>query len=291
MDHPIAETFREAANLCRHDGRRKGNCLHFIAGEQIVYSGDIHGHRQNLARLIGLADLPGHPSHRLVLQELIHGAPDGSADGPDRSLDVLLRAARLKVAHPEQVFFVMGNHDMAQACGQEITKGGQGVCKAFDDALRADFPDAADEIRASLHDYLLSLPLAGRCENGLFMTHSLPAPNRMERMDWTILDRPYVPEDFRRGGSVYEWTWGRGHTSEQLRELAERLEAHFFLLGHQPVEEGYRIDHGKAVILSSNHARGRMMLFDAGARVTDFGLLDLIQPIVTGDSPGAMERT
>ena len=125
MTHPIAEAFTQAAELVAADANRRGNCLHFQAGLEIVYVGDIHGHRQNLAKVIRWADLGFSAERRLVLQEIIHGGPADPA-GNDRSFEVLLRAARLKIAYPQQVFFLMGNHDLAQFAGGEIAKEGRG---------------------------------------------------------------------------------------------------------------------------------------------------------------------
>jgi len=279
MPHPVANTFHQAAELVASSPIRRGNCLHFAESDEIVYAGDIHGHRQNLARVIARSDLPGHPSRRLVLQELLHGGPIDEKGG-DRSVEVLLRAARLKINHPDRVFFLIANHDLAQLTGNEITKNGVGMCKAFDAGVDHAFGDSAGEVRAAVHELLRSLPLAARCPNGMFLAHSLPSPDRMELVDWDILNRPYRDEDLRRGGSLYEWTWGRRHTAEQLADLAGRLDAEQFLMGHQPVE-AYEIQHDRAVILASDSAHGVVMIFSAGEPVPNERLAELIKPIVT----------
>ncbi len=278
MAHPVANTFASAAELVAEDDNRQGNCLVFRPGEKIIYVGDIHGHRRNLAKVIAHAALGAHPARRLVLQELIHGGQPDQA-GADRSVEVLLRAARLKISYPKQVFFLMANHDIAQITGQEITKEGRGECESFDAGLDNSFgPDAA-EVRSGVHKLLGSLPLAARCENGVFMAHSLPGSNRMDLIDFDILNRPYVDEDFQRGGTLYEWTWGRGHSAEQLAELAERLEVSRFLLGHQPCKTGYQVQHDTSIILDSHHSHGVIMEFDAGLPLNE-NLDEHIRPIV-----------
>ena len=278
MAHPVAKTFVAAAELVAEDDNRRGNCLLFKQGEKIVYVGDIHGNRRNLAKVIAYAALGSHPHRRLILQELIHG---GEADqaGNDRSVEVLLRAARLKISYPRQVFFLLANHDISQITGHEIIKDGRGECESFDAGLDNSFgPDVAD-VRSAVHRLFRSQPLAARCENGLFMTHSLPSPNRMDLIDWDILTRPYVDEDFHRGGTLYEWTWGRGHSAEQLAEIAGRLDAKQFLLGHQPCQTGYQIQHGVSIILDSHHSHGVIMEFDAGLPL-DENIDEHIRPIV-----------
>lgn len=278
MAHPVTNTFTSAAELVAEDDNRQGNCLLFKPGEKIIYVGDIHGHRQNLAKVIAHAALGVHPHCRLVLQELIHGGPTDQA-GDDRSVDVLLRAARLKISYPRQVFFLLSNHDISQITGHEILKDGRGECEAFDASLDSSFgPDAA-EVRSAVQQLLRSQPLAARCENGLFMTHSLPSPDRMDLIDWDILDRPYVDEDFVRGGTLYEWTWGRDHPEEQLADLADRLGARRFLLGHQPCKTGYQSQHDRSIIIDSHHSHGVIMEFDAGLPL-DEDIDEHIQPIV-----------
>lgn len=279
MAHPTASAFIQAGELVRTDAIRRGNCLHFESGLEIVYTGDIHGHRQNLSKIIRWADLGRHPDRRLVLQEIVHEDTE-DADADDRSFEPLLRAARLKASYPQQVFFLMGNHDLAQFAGGEITKGGRGQCKSFETALENSFGADAAEVRSAIYGFLHSLPLACRCENGLFLTHSLPSPSRMKLMDWNILDRAYEEQDLPRGGSLYEWTWGRGHTDAQVAELAEKLDARLFLLGHQPVESGFEQPCRGLGLLASDHPHGKIVVFDSAAQITHDDLPTLVKPIV-----------
>jgi hypothetical protein len=277
MAHPIANVFREVSALLQNDANRRGNLLHFGEGDEIVFAGDIHGHRQNLAKIINFAALGSHPSRKLILHEIIHGPLD--AERQDRSLEVLLRAVRLKLSYPGQVFFLLGNHDVAQMTGNEITKDGFGVVRTFDATLESMFGQDAQEVRQAAYDMFISQPLAARCWNGMFLSHSLPGPTRMSLMDWSVLGRPYREADLHRGAGIYEWTWGRDHSASQMIELTSRLEARQFILGHQPVEEGYRIVHGCMVILSSDTPHGCIMVLDAGQQVEDEELIDHIRQI------------
>jgi hypothetical protein len=279
MPHPAAESFDRAAALITSDPKRHGNLLTFAPGDEIICAGDIHGNRVNLAKIITFANLAARPKRRVIFQEIIHGGPVDPAGG-DRSYEMLLRAMRLKISFPDQVFFLLGNHDVAQFTGNEIAKEGRGECKAFDIGLDTAFGADAADVRAAILRALQCLPLAARCANGMFLTHSLPAPTRMGLVDWEILDRPYRPEDFRRGGTVYEWTWGRGHTAEQVAELAGRLQARQFILGHQPVKTGHAVQHGKVLILASDHEYGSILVFDSGKEIADDGLTVLVKKIM-----------
>lgn len=280
MANPVAEIFRTCVQLLVTCPKRRGNCLFFEPGDEVIYAGDIHGHRGNLTKIINFAQLGSHPNRRLVLQEIIHGGPADQA-GADRSVDLLLRAVRLKISYPGQVHFLLANHDLAQCTGNEITKDGRGVCKAFEQGLEQTFGPESAEVQGALYEMLLSTPLAARCPNGVLMSHSLPAPERMSLVDWSILERPYQDSDFARGGTVYEWVWGRRHLAEQLDEIAQRLGASFFLLGHQPRDEGYEVVDGRAAILDSNHANGCIAIFSAGEAISPDSLSGRIRRIAS----------
>jgi hypothetical protein len=268
LPHVVAEIFHQAAALNRDDPRRRGNTLMLEAGCQVLVAGDIHGHRGNLNKLIEHAGLARRPAVRLVLQEIVHGPPE-AATGHDRSIELLLRAARLKVAHPQQALFVLGNHDLAEVTGNEITKDGRGTCKAFAAGVAYCFAEAAGEIMPAVKEFLLSAPIAIKCPNKVLVAHSAPSPDRMEKAGVDVLGRPSEPADLRRGGGAYEWTWGRGHTPQQLRELAAQLDVSLFVLGHMHVPHGCEAVGDVALVLASDTDHGCMVEFD-GDQVPSF---------------------
>src|SRR4051795_13338995 len=69
---------------------------------EVWMTGDIHDHRQNLAKLIAAADLRNNPQRHVVLHELIHG-DHYDTSGAEDSWVSLARAAELKCDFPEQV--------------------------------------------------------------------------------------------------------------------------------------------------------------------------------------------
>lgn len=283
MSHPVADIFRQAAAVSRTDSRRRGNVVSLAGDDQVLYSGDLHGHRENLGKIIAAAGL-GKDSHsRVVIQEVIHGPLD--ADGLDRSLSLLMRVARLKLAHPVQVLTLLANHDIAQITGNEITKGGMGVCEAFTRGVRDSYGDDTDEVIAGMNEFLLAMPLAIRCPNGLWMSHSLPSPSRQELAGLDILDRPTTLDDLSRGRPVYEWTWGRGHTPEQIESLAAQLGVSVFLLAHRHCENGYEVISDRCLTVLSDHAHGCVVRFGASEPMTGERLQKRIIPIASL-SPG-----
>jgi len=247
-------------------------------GCEALVTGDIHGNRTGLAKIIAAAQLDRHPQRRLILQEIIHGPPDPRS-GHDRSIDLLLRSARLTIAHPEQVFFLLGNHDVAQVSGGEITKDGRRVCEQFLAGVRYACGDAADEVLDGVKEFLLSIPLAVRCPSGVFICHSVPGPKRMARAGTEILQRAYTDADLRRGGAVYEWTWGRGHSPEQLEALAQQLGVEFFILGHRHTPYGWEEISPRGITIASDHEHGVLLQFPADTLLSAGTVEAFVKPI------------
>jgi hypothetical protein len=143
-------------------------------------------------------------------------------------------------------------------------KDGRGYCESFEAGVRHGFGDEADEVLEAMNELFLSLPLAIRTPNRVWISHSLPHPRRMDKAGTDIFSRPCTPEDLQRGGPVYEWTWGRGQTDEQVAELAETLDVDYFLLGHRPTPMGFETILDRAATIGTDHEHGVVVHFPAG---------------------------
>jgi len=268
VSHPVADLFKQAATLNADDDRRRGNVVYLGSGCRVIATGDIHGNREALNRIIRYADLSGRSETRLILQEIVHGPVDPRTKH-DRSIEVLLRAARLKIAHPREVLFLMGNHDVAELTGNEITRAGQPSCKTFAAGVAFAFGEAAGEVTDAMKEFLYSLPLAVVCPNNVLLSHSLPSPGRITDECFAVLERPYSPEDMRRGGGVYEWTWGRRHTEEMVADFARRMTVDYFILGHVHSPDGFDRVTPQAITLACDHGRGCVLPFSTDSPLTD----------------------
>ncbi len=267
MSHPVADIFRNAARINTEDNRRRGNTVWLETPCELVVAGDLHGQRPLLARIIKHADLADHPQRILVLQELIHGELDPKSN-KDRSIDLLLRAARLKVAHPEQLLFLLSNHDVAQITGREVSKDGRNLCRQFTADVISAFEGGGEEVLEAVLMFLQSQPLAVRTPGGVLIAHSIPSPAALDRIGAEILDRANHDEDLLRGGAVYEWTWGRRQEPEQIDALADQLGVEFFLLSHRPVDGSYEVISDRAVAITSENNSGCVASFDADRPLT-----------------------
>jgi Icc-related predicted phosphoesterase len=282
VGQPVADLFRQVAQLNQQDPRREGNVLHLQGDERAdcLVVGDLHGHRKNLTRVLGAADLPNHPDRCVVLQELIHG-PDDARSGTDRSIELLMRAARLKVQHPAQVVMILANHDLAEITGNEITKEGRGCCEAFGEGLVYAFGEEhADEIAGAMCEMLLSQPLAVRTAGGVMACHTLPSPGRMAKAGTEILARPYEPEDLTRGGAVYDWVWGRSQTPEQIEALAAELDVQLFVIAHTHVTGGAERIGERCVIITDDHEQGQVFHALVNERIAGDAVLEHIHPVI-----------
>ncbi|MHC4984822.1 MAG: metallophosphoesterase [Planctomycetota bacterium] len=276
--HAVADIFRRAADANRDDSRRQGNTVRLTEPGEMIVAGDIHGLRDHLSRIIAFANLPANPQRILVLQELIHG-PIDEKTGKDRSVELLLRAARLKLAHPQQVLFILGNHDLGQITDKEISKGGRSMCRQFADDVVASFANDGPVVLEAVLDFLASQPLAVRCPNGVLIAHSAPSPDRLGQSGADILDRDSRQDDLLRGGAVYDWTWGRNQNAEQLTDLAGKLGVGFLLLAHRHVEGGYERIGPNAAAIATDDPRGCVAVFNTGRPFTGDDFLDAVRPL------------
>jgi hypothetical protein len=246
-------------------------------------TGDIHDHRTNFRKLIRAADLAKHPNRHLILHELIHGDhfdPTGAED----SWQMLYEAAQLKCDFPNQVHFLLANHDLAQIHGEGIMKAGYSVCEAFNAGVKRDFGDRGTLVNVALSEFLLSLPLAVRAPNGLFMCHSLPGDEQLKSFDYSVFDRPLTGPDYkRRTGPVYQLVWGRKTSPAGIAEFAEKTGAKLIIAGHQPQESGYAVVGDRLLIIASDHNQGVFVTADTDEDYDIDRLVDRVQKFVALD--------
>ena len=76
-------TFRKAAEANLTDPVRRGSMLHFSDYNQVVMTGDLHGHRRNFEKIVKYCQLEHTPVRHVILHELIHEEPSVFGE-PDR---------------------------------------------------------------------------------------------------------------------------------------------------------------------------------------------------------------
>jgi hypothetical protein len=269
----VVETFGAAGDENNLSPLRAEQVVHLPEQGQVWMTGDIHDHRTNFSKLIAAANLAEHPQRHLVLHELIHG-DHFDQSGAEDSWRILYQAAELKCNFPNQVHFLLANHDLAQIHGEGIMKAGLSVCEAFNAGVKRDFASAGTMVTVAITEFLLSLPLAIKCPNGLLFCHSLPTDEQIQKFDFSVFDRPLEPADYkRRTGPVYQLIWGRNVTPAGVDQFTQQMDARLIITGHQPQDNGYFVNGDKHLIIASDHNQGVFLPLDLDEQYDMEGIL------------------
>ena len=252
------EAFESAAEELKLSPLRQGQVVTLPDSGTVVMTGDMHDHRTNFRKAVFKAGLDQGEDRHLILHELIHGDHFDDQSRED-SWVTLHRAAELYLDFPQQVHFLLANHDLAQIYGEGISKGGLSVCEAFTAAVDRDFGDKSAAVNVAITEFLLALPLAARAPAaGLFFCHSIPTEEQLDSFDYDVFGRDEMePGDYhRRTGPAYQLIWGRGVGPDRAAEFADAVGAKIVITGHQPQDRGYKRNGDRHLILASDHARG-----------------------------------
>lgn len=262
------------------DKFRRGNLIHLPSDGSLIVTGDLHGHRRNFEKIVAFADLAHNPDRHIVLQEIIHGGPE-DPQGGCLSYKLLFDVVRYKLSFPDHIHIIMGNHDTAFINSSEVMKNGKEMNRAMRLALDREFPQAGADIELAARRFLFSQPLAARCDNRIWVSHSLPGDRFIEKFDPQVLDGQLKINDVVRPGSAYLLTWGRKHTQALLDKMAGLFDIDVFILGHQPQEQGWRQAGKNLIIIASNHNHGCLLPIDLAQSYTVEQLLESIVPLAS----------
>ena len=280
MPQTIIDLLNRAAEANRADRFRRGNLICLPAEGSLVVTGDIHGHRRNFERAVAYADLTANPDRHIVLQEIIHGGPEDSKGGC-LSYQLLFDVARYKLTFPDRIHIIMGNHDTAFINDSEVMKNGKEMNRSMRAAMKRQFQQDSAEVELALKRFLLSQPLAVRCDNRIWLSHSLPGDSYFDKFDRQILQRELKESDYKKPGSVYLLTWGRNMSQTLLDKMAELFDVDVFILGHQPQQQGWSRAGKNLIIIASDHNHGCLLSLDMAKSYTTETLIDLIVPLAS----------
>lgn len=277
----VIETLQDAAQENKLSSLRSGQTVWLPSEGEVFMTGDIHDHRKNFAKLLSVADLGNNPRRHLVLHELIHG-DHYDESGAEDSWQMLVRAAELKLDFPEQVHFMLANHDLAQIHGEGISKGGASVCEAFNKGVKRDFAADHRKVEAAITEFLLSFPLAIRNEANLFFSHSLPNENELDAFDYAVFGKEELEaKDYtKRTGPVYQLIWGRRTGPDGVAKFLEKVNAKMLVTGHQPQETGHAQNGEQHLIIASDHNHGCFIPVPLGQTYTSDDLVSRIEKFV-----------
>jgi len=280
MPQTIIDLLNKGSEISCADSFRQGNLICLPAEGSVIITGDIHGHRRNFERIVDFADLPNNPDRHIILQEIIHGGQEDS-QGNCISYRLLFDVVRYKLNFPDRVHIIMGNHDTAFITDSKVMKNGKEMNRSMSLALEREFKQSSTAVKIALKKFLLSLPLAVKCENRIWMSHSLPANRYIDKFDKQVLEKKLKIEDCKRPGSAYLLTWGRNHSQSLLDKMAGLLDVDIFILGHQAQVHGWSRAGENLIIIASDHNHGCLLPVDLAKSSTIEGLIDSIVPLAS----------
>jgi len=265
--HKVLATLQRALDLFRRTPGRRGSVVHLDNAEEVMVVGDLHGNVGTFAQVLKLAKLESHSGRHLVLQELVH---DPRADPDDEVGDLSHRlvdvVCALKCQFPTRVHYLPGNHELSEVTRRSIAKNRVALNALFLKGIETDYGPAAGVIHAAYQSLFAALPLAARTPNRVLIVHTIPEGRDLDAFDPAIFEaETWPPESMMRGGSVYGLTWGRDSTPETADRFAAIVDADFFVTGHQPADEGFRVANHRQLIVDGTPPRPGLVVFDAKA--------------------------
>lgn len=280
MPQAIIDLLNKGTEAGKADRFREGNIIKLPAEGSLIVTGDIHGHRRNFERIVSFADLGDNPDRHVMLQEIIHGGPQ-DAEGGGLSYKLLFDVVRYKLSFPDRVHIIMGNHDTAFINDSKVMKDGREMNRSMQLALEREFGETSGEIRLAISRFLFSQPLAVRCENRIWVSHSLPSDHFADKFDQGILTRQLTVEDIVKPGSAYLLTWGRNMSQQTLDRMARLFDVDIFILGHQAQQKGWSRAGENLIIIASDHNHGCLLPIELKKSYTMTELIDSIVPLAS----------
>jgi hypothetical protein len=278
MPDKITELLNKGMEANHADKFRRGNLICLPSHGSLVITGDIHGHRRNFERIVAFSDLAHNPETHIILQEIIHGGPEDEKGGC-LSYKLLFDVVHYKIRYPDRVHIIMGNHDTAFISNTDVMKNGKEMNVSMRAALDREFMGASETVKLVIKQFLFSQPLAVKCPNRMFISHSLPGDRYGDKFDHRIFERQLRINDIIKPGSAYLLTWGRNHSQQLLNKMSKVLDADIFVLGHQRQESGCSQAGSNLIIIATDHDHGCILPINLDKTYTIEDLLDVIVPV------------
>jgi hypothetical protein len=269
---------KKAARLNLEDPYRRGAVVVLPSEGDAIFTGDLHGAKDNIGRLIEIADLENNPKRHLLIQEIVHNIQFGLI-GRDISFRVLERVAQLKIDFPDRVHVIMGNHELSELTGKKILKENYLLNQMFAEGIKSTYGEAARDVKLAYNVFFKSLPLAVRTAFGVFFCHSTPSQRHTEGFDVRLFQVEGEITEKRMNAHIERLVWGREFTQEAADAFAALVGAEILLVGHEACPKGFRVPNTRHVILDSKDEAGTYVLIPLDRPVTHPDLVKSIRRI------------
>lgn len=275
----IIAAFQNAAEANLATPGRTGNVVVLAPdlAEEVMITGDLHGHRKNFRGIKKIAALKDHPRRHLILQEVCHGGPTYPQNGGCMSHTLLEDVALLKVEFPHRVHFLLGNHELAEMTDYPIQKNKAMLNLLFRLGLQHMYGEATDDVRAAFIPFLQTCPLAVRLPHGVFVSHSIPEFCDARGFDTSVFEReiPYA-EYFERSG-VFQLVWGRDYRQLNAQAFAKLVGARVLINGHEPCHEGFVAPNDFQIILDCCGEKAGYVLLPLDRELSHDEIMERVQ--------------
>lgn len=275
----VIRTYQRATEANWNTRSRQGSLVEIAANDvdEVMVTADLHGHRANFNRICEIADLAGHPRRFLVMQEVCHGGPTYPAGNGCMSHSLLEDVAALKSEFPEQVHFLLGNHELAELTDFPIVKSSQILNVMFRCGLMEKYGDGTEQIRRAYKRFLRSCPLAVRTPSRVFVCHSAPDKADMNAFDSTVFYRSLETIDLNPNGAAFRLLWGRDYRQANADAFARLVDADVLIHGHEPCRAGYQVPNRTQIILDSANECGTYIILPVRERLSQQEIVQQIR--------------
>ncbi|MHC5040241.1 MAG: metallophosphoesterase [Planctomycetota bacterium] len=250
---------KKAARLNLDDPLRKGAVIHLPPRGEVLFTGDLHGAKENMSRIIEIAELETYLDRHLVIQEVVHNIQFGLIDR-DISFRVLERVAQLKIEFPDRVHVILGNHELSELTGKKILKENHMLNKMFAEGIKSTYGESAREVKLAYNTFFKSLPLAVRTSNGIFFSHSTPPRKQIQGFDPRVFLIEGEVTEKRMNHHIERLVWGRDFSQESADTFAKMVNAEILIVGHEACAKGFKVPNTRHIILDSKDESGCYVL-------------------------------
>ena len=277
----IIAVFNQATQANLQTPNRQGNVIVLTkdSADEVMITGDLHGHRRNFNLIKKLAALDKHPRRHLVVQEVCHGGPHYLQNNGCMSHTILEDVAILKNKFPDRVHFILGNHELAELTDFPIQKNKQLLNLLFRLGLQQMYGPATEKIRAAYLPFVQSCPLAVRLPHGEFISHSIPENCDTQGFDTDVFNREISYTEYFEQAAIFQLVWGRDYRRENAQAFADLVGARILINGHEPCFEGYSAPNSLQIIIDCCSDHGRYLILPTNEELSHADMLKRIQKL------------
>ena len=273
-----AKALRPYTDSVRPRDRRgqPGGLVIISEGKRLVVVGDLHGRYENLERILrdrsNLASIIDGDTHVVFTGDAVH--PPSSLynddDAYNDSFAVMMLIMTLMAENPDNVHYIVGNHDNAHVGGE---MAGRGVIRqdiAFEKFITSKFGAGVLE---RYREFVARSPLAVRANLGsdhMLLLHAT-VPRNVHR-DSDLTD---ILIQGRRSKMMRDILWSRRYDDESLDNVEEGMGVKLVVSGHTTPQPEKMKRYGLELIAPPVFAHYKHRQIIVNAQTNRFGYLDL----------------